>query len=440
MIKNSQQIYQYAKTRIPGGTHLLSKRPEMMLPEQWPNYYSKAKGAEIWDMEGKKYVDMCHNGVGACILGYADEDVNEAVKKAIDKGSTSTLNCIEEIELADELCAIHPWAEMVRYARTGGEAMAIAIRIARAKSRRDKVAFCGYHGWHDWYAAANLNDNKALDGHSIPGVQPLGVPRCLLGSALPFHYNKLEELKKIVEQNKDEIGVIAMEPIRNLKPDPEFIKGVRKIADENNIVLIFDEITAGWRVNDGGYHLNFDVTPDIAVFGKAMSNGFPMSAVIGTREVMREAENTFISSTYWTEKTGPVAALATIKKCKELNVVKRLDQVGRKVLGIWSRAAEKTGLKINISSEEVVPALAHFSFEYHDSDAIRTLFTQMMLSKGYLANNGYYATYSHTDAVIEQYAQVITQVFEELNEIIRVGKVEERLKGPVAHTSFKRLN
>jgi len=176
MSETGQRLYVKAKTRIPGGTQLLSKRPELYLPEQWPSYYSRAKGVEVWDLDGNRYLDMCYNGIGACILGACDPDVDAAVRTAIDAGSMSTLNAPEEVELADLLCELHPWADMVRYARCGGEAMAVAVRIARAKTHRDIIAFCGYHGWHDWYLAANLGEETALDGHLLPGLQPAGVP------------------------------------------------------------------------------------------------------------------------------------------------------------------------------------------------------------------------------------------------------------------------
>jgi len=177
----SQELYRKAKKIIPGGTQLLSKRPEMFLPELWPAYYDKAKGCEVWDLDGKKYIDMSTMGVGSCILGYADDDVNKAVKSAVDRGNMCTLNAPEEVELAELLLKLHPWAEMVRYARTGGESMMIAVRIARAKSGKDTVLFCGYHGWHDWYLSSNLADEKSLDGHLLPGLNPLGVPRALKG-------------------------------------------------------------------------------------------------------------------------------------------------------------------------------------------------------------------------------------------------------------------
>src|SRR5262245_61909353 len=169
-MKTQQQRYREAKNLIPGGTQLLSKRPELYLPDQWPTYYTRAKGVEVWDLDGKRYIDMMSAAIGACPLGFADDDVNAAVKRAIDLGNATSINCIEEVELAELLIEVHPWAHMVRYARSGGEAMAIAVRIARAATGRDVVAICGYHGWHDWYLAANLASEKALDGHLLPGL------------------------------------------------------------------------------------------------------------------------------------------------------------------------------------------------------------------------------------------------------------------------------
>ena len=268
MDNKGQSLYREAKLRIPGGTQLFSKRPELFLPEQWPSYYSQAKGVEVLDLDGNKYIDMSYMGIGACILGYADPEVDKAVKVAIDSGSMCTLNCPEEVELANLLCELHPWAEMVRYARMGGEATTIAVRIARAKTKKDKVVFCGYHGWHDWYLAANLGEKSALDGHLLPGLQPAGVPRCLRNTTFAFHYNKIEELKAITSQYRDEIAVIIMEPLRNYEPEPGFLEEVREIATNINAVLIFDEVSSGWRLTTGGAHLLYEVTPDIAVFGK----------------------------------------------------------------------------------------------------------------------------------------------------------------------------
>jgi len=346
------------------------------------------------------------------------------------------LNCPEEVELAELLCELHPWADMVRYARSGGEAMAIAVRTARARTGRDKVAFCGYHGWHDWYLAANLAEEDALDGHLLPGLEPAGVPRGLLGTALPFHYNKIDELEAIVSANEGQLAVIAMEPIRNHDPEPGFLERVREIATGSGAALIFDEITAGWRLNTGGAHLLYGVTPDIAVFAKAISNGYPMAAVIGIQDVLQAAQNTFISSTYWTERIGPAAALATMRKHQRCDVPRHLIDVGERIQSGWRTAADHAGLSITVTG---MPPLGHFSLDYENGQAIRTLFTQMMLEKGFLATNAFYATYAHQAAHVESYLQSVEETFVFLAEVIEKGEVEGHLKGPVAHSGFQRL-
>jgi glutamate-1-semialdehyde aminotransferase len=408
----------------------------MFLPEQWPSYYSRAKGVEVWDLDGNKYIDMSYCGIGACVLGFADPDVDNAVHAAIDSGSMATLNCPEEVELADLLCELHPWADMVRYARAGGEAMVIAVRIARARTGRDKVAFCGYHGWHDWYLAANLGESDVLDGHLLPGLEPAGVPRGLTGTAFAFHYNKIDELKAIVSGHSGELAAIVVEPVRNYDPEPDFLEGIREIATEIGAVLIFDEVTSGWRLNTGGVHLLYGVMPDIAVFAKGISNGYPMAAIIGIEDVMQAAQSSFVSSTYWTERIGPTAALATIRKHQRDDVSKHLIAVGKRIQSGWKAAADRAGLAITVTG---IPPLGHFSFSYNNGLAIRTLFTQMMLEKGFLATNAFYATYAHQNTHIESYLAAVERSFEFLAKAVEQGKLEELLKGPIAHSGFQRL-
>lgn len=434
--KKSIALWNKAKKIIPGGTGLLSKRAEMFLPGGWPSYYQKAKGIAVWDLDGKKYLDFSIMGVGACILGYADSDVNRAVKMAIDKGSMATLNCPDEVELAKVLCSLHPWADMVRYARTGGEAMAVAVRIARAKSKKDKIAFCGYHGWQDWYLAANLASEKKLDGHLLPGLEPSGVPRALAGTALPFSYNNVKEIERIVEKHQD-IGVIVVEPLRHQEPENNFLQTVRKIADTIGAVLIFDEISIGWRLAVGGVHLLYGVNPDIAVFAKAISNGYPMAAIIGQKQVMQAAQRTFISSTYWTERLGPVAALATIKKIQNKKVPAHLKRIGKMIGDGWKKIAKKHGLDITVLGPE---ALVTFTFNYgKQSQALRTLFTQEMLSRGYLAGTSVYVSYAHKEKQVTSYLEAVDEVFAILKKAIQKRTIPEYLKGPVAHIGFKRL-
>lgn len=428
------KLWNEAKRLMPGGTQLLSKRSEMFLPEQWPSYFDRAKGVEVWDLDGNHYIDMSIMGVGACILGYADDDVNEAVKQVIDKGSMCTLNSFEEVQLAKLLLSLHPWAGMVRYARTGGEAMAIAVRIARAYSGKDQVAFCGYHGWQDWYLASNLADDKSLDGHLLPGLKPLGVPRGLKGTAIPFNYNRADELEKIVANN--DIGAIVLEPVRHHEPKDDFLGRVRRIADRIGAVLIFDEITSGWRMNIGGVHSLYQVFPDIAVYAKAMGNGFPMAAIVGKREVMEMAQESFISSTYWTERVGPVAAIATINKMVEKQVPAHLCQIGNLVSVGWKKAASKHGLKIDVAG---IPPLTTFTLNYGNSLELHTLFTQEMLKRGFLAAKSVYVSYSHQERHVAEYLGSVDEVFGIIKKAIEKNSVTDLLRGPVAHSGFKRL-
>jgi glutamate-1-semialdehyde aminotransferase len=432
----SQDLYKKAKRLIPGGTQLLSKRPEMFLPDFWPAYYAKAKGCKIWDLDGKKYVDMSYMGVGACTLGYADTEVDKAVKKAIDKGSMTTLNSPDEVELANVLIKLHPWAQMVRYGRTGGEAMAIAVRIARAKSRKDKVLFCGYHGWHDWYLSANLASDKALDGHLLPGLLPLGVPRSLKGTSFPFVYNNTESFLKLIKAHKKEIGAIVLESVRNAYPQKKFLQAVRNAADDLKVPLIVDEITAGFRLNLGGAHLLFKLKPDIAVFAKGMSNGFPMAAIIGTKEVMEAAQDSFISSTYWTDRIGPAAALATIEKMRNNDVARRLVHSGKEIKNGWQKLAEKHGMRIEIGGMDPI---GHFSFKHEKPLVLKTLFTQKMLEKGFLATTAFYASFAHTDKDISSYLEAADSAFGFIARAAQGSNPEKYLNGPVCASGFKRL-
>lgn len=420
---------------IPGGSQLLSKRSEMFLPDQWPSYYKRAKGIEIWDMDNNKLIDMSLMGVGSCILGYADPDVNNAVKDAVDAGTMATLNCPEEVELAELLVKLNPWADMVRYAKTGGEAMAIAVRIARACSKKEKIAFCGYHGWHDWYLSANLADNASLDGQLLPGLDPAGIPRGLKNTSIPFNYNNINELEDIIEKNND-IGVIVVETIRHHEPIDNFLGKIRKIAEEIDAVLIFDEITSGWRLNVGGAHLLYNTNPDIAVYGKAMSNGFPMAAVVGKREVMDAAQITFISSTYWTDRIGPAASIASINKMQKNNVPKHICNIGNIIRVGWEKLAKEHDLNIHL---EGISPLPTFAFKYEESQALHTLFTQEMLGRGYLASKSVYVSHAHNENNVSAYMENVDEVFWIVRNAIKHKDIRTLLKGPVAHTGFKRL-
>jgi glutamate-1-semialdehyde aminotransferase len=435
-LKKGPDLWNRAKKIIPGGNQLLSKRSEQFLPDFWPSYYQRAKGDQVWDLDGNHFIDMCIMGIGACPLGYADDDVDRAVTDAVKNGSMCTLNCPEEVELAEVLIKLHPWAGMVRYARCGGEAMSIAVRIARAHTGKDKIAFCGYHGWHDWYLSANLADDRALDGHLLPGLSPSGVPRSLAGTAMPFRYNHPEDLREIQSKNKNELAAIVMEPTKDHEPDPAFLKEIQEVSDETGAVLIIDEVSAGFRLRTGGSHTLYPIKPDVAVFAKAMSNGYPMAAIIGKEDVMQAAQNTFISSTYWTERIGPVAALATIEKYQRCNVPDRLMQAGKRVQDGWKNAASKAGLEVDVGG---MTPLSHFSITGKDGLVAQTYFSQIMLERGFLAGKSFDASYAHTDEHIQKYLDAADDAFKTIADARENGTLMSKLKGPVAHAGFHRL-
>jgi len=431
-----QELYKKAKTLIPGGTMLLSKRPEMFLPEHWPSYFSKAKGCRIWDLEGKELIDMTIMGIGTNTLGYGNDVVDAAVMETVKKGNMSTLSCPEEVYLAEKLVELNPWADMVRFARTGGEANSIAIRIARAASGKDKVAICGYHGWHDWYLSANHNDGDDLSKHLLPGLSPNGVPKNLKNSVYPFNYNNFEELLNIVENN--DIGVIKMEVVRNFGPEDKFLHKVRELATRKKIVLIFDECTSGFRETFGGIHQKYNVEPDMAMYGKTIGNGYALTAVVGKKSVMEAAQSTFISSTFWTERIGPTAALATLNEMERVKSWEVITENGRKMQEGWKYLANLHGLDITLAG---IPALSTYSFNSKDALSYKTLITQEMLKKGILASTNFYASTAHSNVEFEIYFNVLDEIFAKISKC-EAGDINTRdlIEGPICHSGFKRLN
>lgn len=433
----TQELYERAKKIIPGGTQLLSKRPEMFAPKKWPAYFKEARGCEIIDTDGRRFYDMSINGVSSCLLGYGDPDVTNAVIRRVRLGSMSTLNPPEEVELAEKMIDIHPWAKKVRYARSGGEIGAVAVRIARAVTDRSMVAISGYHGWHDWYLAANLGEHDALRGHLLPGLNPLGVPVELRGTAVTFVHGDKKAFDRVMDQYGDKLAAVIMEPCRYHDPEDGYLEHIRRETQKRGIVLIFDEITIGWRRNFGGSHLELGVNPDIAIFAKAMGNGHPIAAVIGTEDAMEGASRSFISSTYWTESTGPAASLATIKKLEQLDVARKVNQIGEKVIELWKTKGEKHGLPLTFDNG--YPCLAKFHFHHPMEKALETLYTQLMIDRGFLAGISFSATMAHTDDIISLYGEAIDEVFYELSLCIKEDSIEKRLTGPVHHTGFQRL-
>lgn len=436
LIGTGQKLWKRAKNVIPGGNHLLSKRPEMFLPETWPSYFDKTEGKYVYDLDGVKYLDMSIMGIGTNSLGYNDPDVDSAVMNIIKKGNMSTFNCPEEVEFLEKLIAIHPWSKMGRLTRSGGEANAVAIRIARVASNKDVVAVCGYHGWHDWYLSVNQTKDDGLAQHLLPGLSTSGVPKSLAGNTVPFFYNNIESLYDVI--NKYNVGVIKMEVMRNYEPQNNFLQQVRDVATKKGIVLIFDECTSGFREVYGGLHLKYGVEPDMAVFGKAIGNGYALNAVIGKEEIMKESQKSFISSTFWTERIGPTAGIATLDKMKKINSAEYIKNIGAEMKKIWRETADKNGINIKIFG---LDSLATFTFEENYSLEMKTFLTQEMLKKNILAGNTFYASTQHDPNDLKIYSKILDKIFKKIKRFKNGEiKVEEFIDVKVCHGGFKRLN
>lgn len=432
-----QDLYSIAKQIIPGGTQLLSKRPEMFLPDLWPAYYSKAKGCEVWDMDNNHYYDASLMGVGSCVHGYADDAIDTEAKKAIDNGGMCTLNAPEEVLLAQKLLDIHPWADSVRYAKAGGEGMALATRIARAYTGKDIVLVCGYHGWHDWYLAANLEKGDPLADVHLKGLDPTGVPRGMAGTNLIFHYNNLDEFKHLISNNRGKIAAVIMEPIRNEYPKDGFLAEIRQITEAEGIALVFDEITSGFRLCLGGSHLILGVEPDIAVFAKAMTNGYPLTSIIGRKDIMEAAQNTFISSTFFTERIAFAATLKAVELFETNRVHEHLNAVGELIQKKWKELAEKHGVALHIGG---IYPISHFEFMYENPLLYKTFFTQEMLKKGFLATTAFYVSYAHDNEMIEKYLATYDEIMNRIGRIIGSGEDIRSYIHECCHAGFERLN
>jgi len=421
---------------IPGGNSLLSKRREMYAPGQWPSFFDESKGIMVKDINGKEYRDFSNFSVGTNSLGYGNKNVDAAVIRCISKGNMSTLNPPEEVYLAERLIELHPWSSMARFARTGGEANSIAIRIARAFTGKSKIAFCGYHGWHDWYLSANLKDSRNLDKQVLSGLSVSGVPKQLEGSSLPFVEGDLEGLEKILHQG--DVAAIKMEVMRSKEPSLQYLREIKELAKKYNCLLIFDECTSGFRETFGGLHLKYGIEPDLAVLGKTLGNGYAITSVIGTKRVMRAGETTFISSSFFTERIGFVAGLAALEEMDRLKSWQVITRIGKAFKDRLQFLANKYSLMIDITGMD---ALTAYNFKYKNSLEIKTFITQEMLKENFLTSNLFYSCVEHSQEDMDAFFTSLDKVLKRLANIISNNEdLTTYLEGPVCHSGFQRLN
>jgi glutamate-1-semialdehyde 2,1-aminomutase len=394
-VPSGPQLWEEAKTKISCGTGLLSKRAHLFDPQSWPSYFSRAKGAHIWDLDDKRYTDFT-GGVGAILLGHSDDEVNAAVKRRVNLGSYATLASPDEVKLADVLLDLHPWAGKVRYARGGGEALGLSVRIARAATGKSGIAFCGYHGWSDWYLAANLSDDAALDGHLLPGLQPLGVPRELAGTAVPFRYNDIASFKAAMQKLDGNLAAVVMEPMRSELPRDGFLQHVIDACHASGAVYVLDEVTSGWRFGFPGAAPKLGIEPDISVYAKAMSNGYPAGAIVGKNEIMDAANSSFISSSYWTDGVGTASSLACIRKMQREGVQQQVWHLGERLQsGLRDVATRHPDLQLKVGGMPCAPSLAFAN------PAAKQYMIRHMLQRGFLMSSQLYVTWSHTEAMLD---------------------------------------
>ena len=430
-------LWSKAVTKISCGTGLMSKRAHLFDERTWPSYFSRCQGAEVWDLDGVRRIDFT-GGVGAILLGHADREVNAAVHRRVSLGSYCTLASPEEVPLAELLLDLHPWAGRVRYARGGGEALTLAVRIARAATGKSGVAFCGYHGWGDWYLAANLGDVSALDGHLLPGLQPRGVPRELAGTAVPFRYNDFASFQAAMQKLEGRVAAIVMEPFRSELPRDHFVEKVIAASHAAGAVFVLDEVTSGWRFGFPGAAHQLGVEPDIAVYAKAMSNGFPSGAVIGREAVMDAANESFISSSYWTDGVGTAAALACVNKMRREGVQLRVWSLGERLQsGLRELAAKHPLLQIKIGGQPCAPAIAFQLGD--DSAAARVLAVRGMLRQGFLISSQLYVMWPHHDAMIASMLSALDEVLSGLDDLHGRGTLRAEAGPTATPTRFARL-
>ena len=431
----SLDLYEKAELLFPFGVQLLSRSPHLSAFGQAPIYYDHAKDGHFWDVDGNEFIDYSM-GAGPVLLGYCYDPVDRAVKAQIDRGVIGTMNNALEISFAEKMCEMVPCAEMIKICKGGGEADAIAVRIARGYTGRNVAVFCGYHGWFDWYLAANLDADNRLDEHLRPGILPKGVPNTLTGTSVPFEYNNVDSLREALDANKGNVACIVLEVTRSTSPKPGFIEAVRSLADEHRCVLIFDEVVTGFRCAPGGAQELFGVTPDLATYGKAVGNGYPLAAVAGKREIMESQYDNFISSTCYSETASLAAGLATLNEITNKPVLQTLAERGGRLKAGVEELARTHDLRTKVYGYDYYFGVG---FDYgEDTGRISTLFMQEMTARGVYMTCAFYNCYTHTDEDVEKTLAAIDESFAVMTHAINNNRVDDVLKAPERKVVFKR--
>ena len=423
-LSESKRWLARARAVVPGAAQTFSKGPTVFVQGVAPNFLSRAEGAYAWDVDGNRYIDYIM-GLGPVILGHGYAAVNDAVRAQLDVGASFSLPHPIEVQVSELLLEFVTWAQMVRFAKNGSDATSGAVRLARAFTSRDVVACCGYHGWQDWFIGSTSRSR--------------GVPAAVRELTVPVPYNDLDALRKVFESHRDRVACVIMEPVAFIEPKGGFLAGVKELCRENGSLLIFDEVVDVFRIALGGAHSFFNVEPDLACFGKAIANGFPLSAIVGRRDVMKLFEEVFFSFTFGGEAVSLAACRATLRELRDRDVPRHLWRIGERLKSQTNRLIEHAGLDQCVSCIGLAPwtTLAFRDQGGQSALLIKSLFQQEALKRGILTHGNHMLSLSHDDAVVDETLAAYGEVFTLLAAAVRNGEVERRLEGPQIQAVFR---
>ena len=414
-----------AEALIPGASQTFSKGPNQFVRGASPLFLERGEGARVWDVDGNEYLDFTM-ALCAVSLGYADPDVNAAVARQLERGVLFTLAHPLEAEVAEQLCRLIPCAEMVRFGKNGSDVTSGAVRLARAFTGRDVIAACGYHGWQDWSIG--------------PTTRNMGVPKAVRELTCTFTYNRIETLERIFDEHPGRVAAVIMEPVGIEPPRSGFLESVRELSSRRGALLIFDEIVTGFRLALGGAQEHFGVVPDLACFGKGMSNGFPLSALVGRRDIMRLLEEVFFSFTAGGEVASLVACLATLSKLERWAVIPQLWRQGERIREHVDRAAAAAGVAGAIRCVGLGPRTV-MTFTQDDGEpwwSLKSLFLQECVKRGILFTGAHNIALAHDDVAVKAASEVYDEVLPLVAEAIRCENVDERLEGLPVEPVFRK--
>jgi glutamate-1-semialdehyde 2,1-aminomutase len=404
-----------AEKSIPLGSQTFSKSKTQYPVGNSPLFICKARGSKVWDLDGNRYVDLV-NSLAAITLGYNNKEVVASVKRQLKKGTIFSLPGTLEAEVAELIVDTVPSAELVRFAKNGSDATSAAIRLSRAYTGRSEIAFCGYHGWADWYIGATTM-NK-------------GVPESVSQLTHRFVYNKIETLEKIFEERGKNIAAVILEPMNSEYPKNNFLQEVKKLANRFNAILIFDETITGYRYAIGGAQEEFGVLPDLTTLGKGIANGYPISAITGNKVIMKEMEKVFFSGTFGGELLSLAAAKTVIQMHQSLDVTSKLRFIGDEIaLKLQEIIIENEMTEyLEISGHPTWKFLNWKSTENYATNVLKTYFIQEMLAEGILVLSTHNVSLAMNEKIIKQIIVGYEKVLARMNRHLKRSTLLEQLK------------